>query len=159
MHILEQRDTLVLTNGDGSPRRDILIQAAIAIPISLIILLGHVSAAMNGWTWGWLALLIIPPADYAMVRSWRRLYHATLIIDRRFGRVQLERRFAYRTEQERLSLSDVQELGLEVDQDGEGDDTFAPVLAMKDGRRIGLGPKRYDRASMDRAVEAVRGAL
>lgn len=159
MHILEQRDTLVLTNGAGSPRRLVAMQAAFVLPISLAILIGHLAAAMNGWTWGWLSLAIIPPGLYALVHFWRDFSYATLEIDRRYGRVRLERRFATGTREERLALRDV--IGLEVEGrgDGEGGCHFTPVLALKDGRRIALGPSRQDRAPMERAVEAVRDAL
>lgn len=159
MHIIQQRDTLVLTNGDGSPRRRIVLKALFALPISLVILIAHVAAAMHGWAWGWLALLIVPLGLYGFVRSWRQLCHATLEIDRRFGRVRLERRFAARTEEERLALGDVAALEVETATDSDGDRMYAPVLALKDGRRIVLGPRRLDRASINRAVEAVRGTL
>ena len=159
MHILEQRDALVLTNGEGSPRRLILMQAGFVLPISLAILIAHLSAAMDGWTWGWLSLLIVPPGLLAFWRSWRAQCHATLEIDRRFGRVRLERRFATRTEEERLHLGDLAALEVESEKDGDGDRTFAPVLALRDGRRITLGPKRLDRAPLDRAVNAMRGIL
>lgn len=159
MHIIEQRDTLVLTNGEGSPRRQILLQAAFVLPISLAILVAHLSAAMDGWSWGWLSLLIVPPGLFAFWRSWRAHCHATLEIDRRFGRVRLERRFATRVEEERLQLGDLAALEVETEKDGDGDKTFAPVLALRDGRRIALGPKRLDRGPMDRAAAAVRGVL
>jgi hypothetical protein len=159
MHILEQRDTLVLTNGNGSPRRSIVLQALFALPISIAILTTHLSAAMNGWEWGWLALLIVPIWIFALVRAWRQQCHATLEIDRRFGRVRLERRFATRTEEEKLALGDVAALEVETATDSDGERSYAPVLALKDGRRIVLGPKRLDRASVHRAAEAVRSAL
>ena len=154
MHIIEQRDILVLTNGEGSPRRQVLMQAAFVLPITLTILIAHVSAAMEGWSWGWLALLIVPTALLAFLRSWRALCHATIEIDRRFGRVRVERRFVTRTIEEKLSLSDVAALEVETGKDNDGDKTYGPVLALKDGRRIALGPKRLDRAPVDRAVEA-----
>lgn len=159
MHILEQRDTLVLTNGAGSPRGLIAFQAAFALPISLAILIGHVMAAMNGWNWGWLSLAVVPPGLYWLFNSWRDFSHATLEIDRRYGRVRLERRFAMRTHEERLALRDV--IGLEVEgaDDGGGARYYRPVLALKDGRRIALGPSRHDRVPMERAVAAVREAL
>ena len=157
MHIIEQRETLVLTNGEGSPRRQMLLQAGFVLPISLGILAAHLSAAMHGWIWGWLAVAIIPPGLYAFWRSWRRQCHATLEIDRRFGKVRLERRFATRTEQEGLQLGDV--AALEVDAASDGDKSFAPVLTLHDGRRIVLGPSRPDRAPLDRAAEAVRLSL
>lgn len=161
MHILEQRDTLVLTNGAGSPRRAFVLQAMFVLPIALGLLIGHISAAINGWPWGWLSLLIIPPGIWALFRIWREFYHATLEIDRRFGRVRIERRFAHRTEEEKLALGDVVGLEVEVeaDHDGVGSRSYTPVLALKNGRRITLGPSREERAPMERAVEAVRGAL
>ena len=159
MHILEQRDTLVLTNGNGSPRQQIALQALFVLPIAIGVLIGQVSAAMHGWAWGWLSLLIIPPGLFAFGRTWRMHSHATLEIDRRFGRVRLERRFAHRTEEEKLSLGDVKALEVQTSNDSDSGPKYAPVLALKNGRRIPLGPSRQDRAPIDRAVEAVRVAL
>ncbi|MGE0700497.1 MAG: hypothetical protein AB7O57_15475 [Hyphomicrobiaceae bacterium] len=159
MHIIEQNDTLVLRNGEGSPRRQIVLQAIFVIPIASGVVLSHLSAAMRGWVWGWLALLIVPPAIYGFVRSWRELCHATLEIDRRFGRVRIERRYATRVVEEKLRLSDIAGLEIETTKDSDGDKTFGPVLALRDGRRIMLGPKRSDMAPLERAVAAVRGLV
>lgn len=155
MHIIEQRDTLVLTNGEGSPARSVLLQAIFVLPISLTVLIAHLMAAMDGWSWGWLSLFIVIPALIVFARGWADASHATVELDRRFGKVRVERRYALRTEEEKLALSDLRALDVETSKDSDGDSFFQPVLILKDGRRLPLGPKRNDRAPIDRAVAAV----
>ena len=159
MHIIEQRGTLVLTNGEGTPRRHVLAQALFVMPIAVAIVAIHVPAAMHGWPWAWLVLLALSTAIAPLVRSWQRRCHATLEIDRRGGRVRLERRFAHATRRECLNLTDVTALEIETARRHSGRTSFAPVLALRDGRRIPLGPRRPDRAPLDRALSAIAGVL
>jgi hypothetical protein len=159
MHIIEQRDFLVLTNGEGSPRQHMFIKALIAFPIFGLILAAPVSAAMHGWMWGWLSLLSVPAALAAFWYAWARRYHATLEIDRREGRVRLERRFANKTLEERLTVGDIAALEIEATRHRDRRAAFAAVLALRNGRRICLGPRRRDRAAFDRAKEALRASL
>lgn len=140
MHIIEQRETLVLTNGEGTPRHRILLQALFVLPITIAILAVHVSAAMHGWSWAWLAVLLVPIVMAAYLRSWQHHCHATVEIDRSIGQVRVERRYALRTRAECMPLRDIAALEVETAHRATGNDIFAPVLALRDGRRISLGP-------------------
>lgn len=159
MHIIEQRDVLVLTNGEGSPRQRMLLQILLTLPILGLAVAGPISAAMHGWTWGWLSLVTAPMALVALGHAWAGRSHATLEIDRREGRVRLERRFANRTLEERLALDDIAALEIVTRSHRDSRSAFAAVLALRNGRRIPLGPSRADRTAFDRAKEAVRAVL
>lgn len=159
MHIIEQRDLLVLTNGEGSPRQRLLRQVLVALPAFGLVLVGPVAAAMHGWAWGWLSLLTVPMVLLAINQAWARRSHATLEIDRRAGHVRLERRFANRTLEERLELDEIVALEIEATRRHEEHAAFAAVLALRNGRRIPLGPARPDRSAFDRAKDAVRAIL
>lgn len=159
MHIIEQRNTLVLTNGEGSPRRQLVLQLIFVAPVALAVLATQLSAAMHGWVWGWLTLAIAATVLLAFARACHQRCHATVEIDRCDGRVRLERRFPTRTLSEELSLGDVADLEVELARGHKGARRFAPVLALRDGRRISLGPARSDRAPIDRAIDTLRTVL
>lgn len=159
MHIIEQRDVLVLTNGEGSPRHRLLVQALFALIVVSLVLAGTVSAAMHGWIWGWLSLLMLSWVCIAIGQGWTRRSHATIEIDRREGQVRVERRFAGRTLEERLTLKEIAALEIETTRARDRQSDFAAILALRDGRRIPLGPSRHDRTAFDRAVEAIRALL
>jgi len=138
MHIIEHRDTLVLTNGEGSPLPGLLTQSlVVSLPCLAIALLG-LSVAARGHLWGWLLFACLWPV-LADARSYLRDSNATVVLDRRTGRVRIEQRFAFATRSEALALADV--VALTVDRRDEADGPrYAPMLALRDGRRLQLGP-------------------
>lgn len=138
MQVKNTGGKLTLSTGEGRPWLSTLLIPGLVMTICAIVLVGHLyQAIVNGWQWGWLSAIIMPLILYGLGRTVLASHHAKLIVDPRFGRIEVD-----------------------VATDSDGDKLYQPVLALKSGRRIELGVQSYRRAPLDeaaRAFQAVAG--